>query len=100
MVKLSGVRKLKHCGGNVTVGYSEQLKMYIMCIKITDWLVDYDRWYSLSESEFKTNDMLKSIYEKVKDDYKSDRFLFSWRKNENNTEQTKMLHSIIGDSLE
>jgi len=100
MVKLSNARKVKHCDGKVKVGYSKQLKMNVMCITITDWIVDYDRWYKLEGTEINDDNLLRERYNQVKEDYKSNRFLFSWRKNENTPEQASLLHSIIGDKNE
>lgn len=100
MVKLSNSRMLKNCGGTVKVGYSKQLKMYILCVTITDWLVDYDRWYRISEAEFSNNALISELLKQVMYDYKHERFLFSWRKAENNAEQAELLHSIIGNNLD
>lgn len=100
MVQLSNVREVELDGNRVKVGYSDQLSKYIMCITITEWLVDYDRWYSINETEFNDDELLRNIYNHINKDYKSDRFIFSWRKSENTDEQGKLLHSIVGDDIE
>lgn len=100
MVQLSNAREVNIDENKVKVGYSEQLKKYIMCITITDWLIDYNRWYSITENEFNDNELLRKVYDNINNNYKSDRFIFSWRKSENTEEQGKLLHSIVGDDIE
>lgn len=100
MVQLSNVRKVSVGNSKVKVGYSEQLNKYILCVKVTDWVIDYDRWYSITESEFNDDKLIKEIYKSECKDNKSDRFIFSWRKAENTEEQGKLLHSIVGEDIE
>lgn len=100
MVKLSKARNIKVGSEEFTVGYSEQLSKYILCITVTNWFLDYDRWYSITDDEFNNEKQLIRLYKQLKNDCKSERYIFSWKKSENTSEQGELLHSIVGDDPE
>ena len=82
-----------------TIGYCPYLKRYILAITIT-WVAWYERYYSISEDEYKwfDSDIDKLNYlvdELYHSGVSSSRFMFSERNIENNSFQTKLINKVL-----
>lgn len=86
------------------VGYSPYLKQYIMAITIT-WIAWYDRYYSISEDEYKwfDNDIDKLNHladELYYSGVYHPRFIFSERSTDNNLSQIELFNKVSQLNLE
>ena len=82
-----------------TVGYCPYLKQYMLAITIT-WVAWYERYYSISEDEYKWFDSdIDKLNHLVDELYHSgvsnSRFMFSERNIENNSFQTKLINKVL-----
>ena len=75
-----------------TVGYCPYLKQYMLAITIT-WVAWYERYYSISEDEYKWFD--SDIDELYHSGVSNSRFMFSERNIENNSFQTKLINKVL-----
>lgn len=83
---------------NYRVGYCEKLQKYILAYKVTNWIIDYERWFEISEEEFEQfkneSDEMDALKNNIINDLNSERFVFSWKKDENTEDKLKKLHEF------
>jgi hypothetical protein len=83
---------------NYRVGYCEKLQKYILAYKVTNWIIDYERWFEISEEEFEQfkngSDEMDVLKNNIINDLNSERFVFSWKKDENTEDKLKKLHEF------
>ena len=97
MLKLSDTRVRNE--KNYVVGYSKDMQCYVMSCTITCWIIDYDRWFKITEEEYEmfNTDIkeLDTLKDELINDLGNDRFLFSWKKDENTPDGAEMLHNLL-----
>lgn len=75
-----------------SVGYCPKINKYIL-VNVVTWIIWYNQYYEISKEEYNSfgstalDELADTLY---RDGYKSKRFLFSDKQDENNTSQTAL----------